>query len=1188
MDKQLYVHITSWKCVDEKRLNKETEEKQYIAYIYGRLFENNKSICVIVKNFHPYFYVEIPLRIRPSEFKEQLMLIINNYIDYRIEKGMSGFDKSCYYPIIENECKFLKMKDIKGYHGNNQVRLMKVVFKNEITMKYASYCLRDPKQISRQIDQLKKEDKNISQKLKNLQIYDELNLDNNLKFCHTKKINPSGWIKINKYAQIPLKNRMSKMNVEIICNHDDLSNVDDDFDATYIPPIRLLSYDIECDSPKGNMPQCKVPNNIIIQIGATFRDFGTNHNLKYILTLKKCGKLNTPKAKFIECDNEAKLIIMWAKLVEKLDPDLLYGFNIHGFDDEYIAERAKRYKGVYSKLMSILSRSKVHPAEYKIKDLSSSGVGKNILKFLEITGRNTMDIMKEIQKNPQYKLRSYKLDDVSEYFLGERKNDLPPKEIFAKYKIGSPEDIAIIADYCIQDCELVHNLAEELTLITGTISMGRVCRVPLIYILMRGQGIRVLSFLGYELMCDIKNKPIIPCIFGSETSEIGGAIVLNPKKGIYNEFPVVVLDFNSLYPSIMIANNISLDTAILDDKYDVDSDLYNGADLGDDEFEIKNYYKKNVLNGQVNYTKENIKILKYNEDRSNMGFLPKISVKLLQARALLKAKMNKTKDTIDILTKIRSAIDNNTGAGRCKKIGCELENYVDDADDKLECDVEEINIIFANEKSKIDFRNLAKYRGNFDSFTKIKLTYNGDDTIVDIDINNFNNKLVALKRKFKVLEAEQLAYKVVGNSVYGQTGAPSSQIYCPKIAALITFLGQKYIKMSKEHVEENYDAECVYGDTDSIFIEFKLDSSITTKIGKLMEAKRLGIQVSDEINELINRKPMKIAYEKCIFPLILMGKKNYCGLWHEEDITISKYKIMGCAPKKRNYAPILSKIFDGTVNKILYSEDLDMSIKKALKYFYIAGCKLSEIYEKHPEQFVLTKNIKDTYKVPPAHKLLADRIKKRDPGNAPQSNDRMNICIINVDLDNCTPDMLTKPAKNRYNSTIKRGKEFEYKKDDILVGCCMETPEFVKENNLELDYEHYVLKQLCPIINIFRLEIPLEVISYIFYKILTKYIENPLYVRIKIQINKVTLQDNSIEERDNFKIDTMKSVKHIKYTIKKKWANYLDFVDGLDEDIINGLLIIEPENRLTVLRGTQKNDEFDIDLDEEIDVEYDE
>ena len=75
------------------------------------------------------------------------------------------------------------------------------------------------------------------------------------------------------------------------------------------------------------------------------------------------------------------------------------------------------------------------------------------------------------------------------------KDDVDHHDIFNFYK-GSDDDRAIIAKYCIQDCNLVHRLFQKIDLLTELVEMASICSVPVEFIVMRGQGIKTASLIA--------------------------------------------------------------------------------------------------------------------------------------------------------------------------------------------------------------------------------------------------------------------------------------------------------------------------------------------------------------------------------------------------------------------------------------------------------------------------------------------------------------------------------------------------------------------------------------------------------------------------------------------------------------------------------------------------------------------
>eukprot|EP00798_Chlamydomonas_sp_ICE-L_P027977 gene27977-biopygen5922 len=317
----------------------------------------------------------------------------------------------------------------------------------------------------------------------------------------------------------------------------------------------------------------------IIQIGVTAHVYGQQHaSSRAIFVLGSCTEElgdedDTNKTVVHTFESEADLICAWADYVGKdLDPDILTGYNIFGFDFSYLHERATALD-VDERICDSLTRLSHAPGKLVFCEMSSSALGDNVLKYIDAPGRVLIDLMKIVQRD--HRLDSYKLDAVAQHFTGEAKDDVSPKDIFILQK-GSAEDRAIIARYCVQDCALCNLLVAKLEILANNVGMANVCWVPLSYIFMRGQGVKIFSLVSKQCLEDgfvIPTKRYVPPqSFGGggvdEEDGYEGAIVLEPETGMYLDTPVSVLDYNSLYPSSMISENISHDTIVFDkEKY---------------------------------------------------------------------------------------------------------------------------------------------------------------------------------------------------------------------------------------------------------------------------------------------------------------------------------------------------------------------------------------------------------------------------------------------------------------------------------------------------------------------------------------------------------------------------------------------------------------------------------------------
>jgi DNA polymerase elongation subunit (family B) len=305
-----------------------------------------------------------------------------------------------------------------------------------------------------------------------------------------------------------------------------------------------------------------------------------------------------------------------------------------------------------------------------------------------------------------------------------------------------------------------------------------------------------------------------------------------------------------------------------------------------------------------------------------------------------------------------------------------------------------------------------------------------------------------------VLDQRQLGYKVTANSLYGQCGAKTSTFYENDIAACTTATGRKLLTYAKRIIEECYGdkicktqhygevktrAEYIYGDTDSVFFTFNLQTPEGKPIrGK--EALEITIELAQEAGHLASsflKGPHDLEYEKTFMPFCLLSKKRYVGMLYETDPNKGKRKEMGIVLKRRDNAPIVKDIYGGIIDILMKKQN----IKEAIDF--LKSCLQNIVEEKYPmDKLIITKSLRSGYKNPNAiaHKVLADRITARDPGNKPSSGDRIPFVYIHTQNKNA------------------------------LQGEKIETPTFIKEHNLKIDYSFYITNQIMkPVQQIFAL-----------------------------------------------------------------------------------------------------------------------
>jgi DNA polymerase delta subunit 1 len=296
--------------------------------------------------------------------------------------------------------------------------------------------------------------------------------------------------------------------------------------------------------------------------------------------------------------------------------------------------------------------------------------------------------------------------------------------------------------------------------------------------------------------------------------------------------------------------------------------------------------------------------------------------------------------------------------------------------------------------------------------------------------------------RYALLDAEQLAYKLTGNSLYGQLGSSTFKIRLQALAASVTAYGRKQILFAKAAIEQFYgpganlpncNAKIVYGDTDSIFVEFNPRNPETGERLEGREARVATIEMTDEAGHFITKTlaaPHDFEFDKAFDPLLMFSKKRYAGNMYEENADDYVHKYMGIALKRRDNAPIVKTIFGGAMKMLLDKRDVSGA-------FQFVKDKCLELVDGKVSlgQLTVTKSLRADYADPGriAHKALADRITKRDPGNAPAAGDRIGYVYI-------------RPLAGQEASKLQ--------------GDRIETPLYIKEHQLVPDYRHYIEHQL--------------------------------------------------------------------------------------------------------------------------------
>jgi DNA polymerase delta subunit 1 len=168
-----------------------------------------------------------------------------------------------------------------------------------------------------------------------------------------------------------------------------------------------------------------------------------------------------------------------------------------------------------------------------------------------------------------------------------------------------------------------------------------------------------------------------------------------------------------------------------------------------------------------------------------------------------------------------------------------------------------------------------------------------------------------------LFNGKQLAYKVSMNSVYGFCGAANGFLPCVPIAKSVTTVGRSMIEKTKGLIESHYGAKVVYGDTDSVMIDFGPDD--------LHECFRLGKEAAAMVTATFER-PIELTFEKCYRPFILFAKKRYCGLYYTKPDAPDYVDSKGIQLVRRDNCPLVKRVSREVLDRIMYHRDVESAV----------------------------------------------------------------------------------------------------------------------------------------------------------------------------------------------------------------------------------------------------------------------
>lgn len=610
--------------------------------------------------------------------------------------------------------------------------------------------------------------------------------------------------------------------------------------------------------------------------------------------------------------SELDVMVRMVELVRTYDPDILTGYEVHGGSWGYLIERA-RLKYQYD-LCDEFSR---------MKSLSHGRIGKdadrwgfNTTSTIRVTGRHMINIWRAMRG--ELNLLQYTMENVVWHLLHRRIPHYSYKDLTEWYSNGRAADLDKVLKYHLIRTRLDIEILETNELIPRTSEQARLLGVDFFSVFSRGSQFKVESIM-FRIA-----KPENFLLVSPSRKQVGGQnaleclpLVMEPQSAFYNS-PLLVLDFQSLYPSVMIAYNYCYSTFL--------GRIVNSR--GTNKMGFTEYKRRE---GLLKLLREHINIapngMMYTKPEIRKSLLAKMLTEILETRVMVKSGMKEDKD---------------------------------------------------------------------------------DRTLQQL------------------LNHRQLALKLLANVTYGYTSASfSGRMPCSEIADSIVQTGRETLEraIAYIHSEARWDAEVVYGDTDSLFVYLK---------GRTRDqAFKIGGEIAKAITDM-NPRPIKLKFEKVYHPCVLLAKKRYVGYKYEHpDQAQPEFDAKGIETVRRDGTPAEQKIEERALRLLFETADLSK-----VKAYFQAQCAKIMRGNVSVQDFCFAREVKlGTYSdkgPPPPGALISTKRMLEDARAEPQYGERVPYVVVSGG-----------PGAR-------------------LIDRCVAPEDLLHDPHASLDSEYYISKNLIP------------------------------------------------------------------------------------------------------------------------------
>lgn len=503
----------------------------------------SERICVTVRDYMPRMLFALPTNMDIDWLRASVKAEISEQL--RAVNSTKAIEENYTPPIVR-----VAMKKNLYYNGDQlcpyilcEFRTQKDMYRFRNLVEKFNYLTIDNKRIT--LESIEGE----------ISMYQRMIASCNLQYA--------GWLRSENVIEVTGTGNAVTRVREFIVPYTSIT-VDTEMLAMTYPVLGAVDIETYTTLRRG-FPNKVMQNDCIFMISLVVQRFMDSHEnrVKIVYGLADCAP--TDEFTYIKCVDEYDMITRLFSDIHTQGVTVLTGYNIFGYDFDYIYARlcVKGYPDYLAGPQFTLVKDGV--LRFMRINLDTQVVKTDDMYVVNIEGIVGIDML-VVCKVEYSTLERHSLEFVSQHFLGCGKADISAEDMFDAFRAWladteNPSEavkqrIYDVAYYNMLDSDLCIRLMERLNMWTAMVEQSTIYNVRMSEIHLRGQQRRML----HKVHTECTKRGLIMDRVKFPRQELVGATVLDPQIGVYNN--VMILDFNSLYPSIIIAYNICFSTCV--------------------------------------------------------------------------------------------------------------------------------------------------------------------------------------------------------------------------------------------------------------------------------------------------------------------------------------------------------------------------------------------------------------------------------------------------------------------------------------------------------------------------------------------------------------------------------------------------------------------------------------------------